>query len=235
MINALIDFLFPPVCHCCGDKLIEGEKFLCAACLVDFPRTGYHLYWSNNQAPNVDINPMESRFAGLVPFVHATSAFFYSKESNLAEVIKDFKYHKFPSLARYMGWFTAEELFPTGFFSGIDFICPVPLHWRKRMKRGYNQSEMIASGMSSVLKIPVSRDLVARKGHKTQTHLSREQRQSNTKGVFKLKNPDRYSGKHILIVDDICTTGSTMLSVAQAVVYACPGARISFFSLGVTY
>ena len=235
MINALIDFLFPPTCHCCGEKLVEGERFVCTSCLVDLPQTGYHLYWNNHSHPNADLNPMESRFAGVVPFVHATSAFFYNKESHLAELIKDFKYHKFPSLARYMGVIASDELVATGFFSGLDFIFPVPLHWRKRMKRGYNQSEMIGRGISIRLNIPLCRDLVAVKGHRTQTLLSREQRQKNTKDIFKLKNPDRYSGKHILIVDDICTTGSTMLSAAQAVLKACPDAKISFFSLGVTY
>lgn len=234
MIDALIDFLFPPVCHCCGQRLVEGEKYVCSLCSLDFPRTNYHLYWTNNSAPNSDLNPMEARFAGQLPFAHATAAYFYSRDSKLAELIKDFKYHKFPSLAQYMGRLAARELFPTGFFSGIDFICPVPLHWRKRLRRGYNQAEMLARGLSEELSIPYTKDLVAVKGHKTQTRLSREERLRNTRNIFRLRRADRYSGKHILIIDDICTTGSTMISAARACLDACPGLKISFFSLGVT-
>lgn len=235
MLKALIDLLIPPTCHCCGKSLVDGEKFVCMLCLADLPRTLYHLYWNDHSAPNSDLNPMEARFAGVFPFVNATSAFFYNRNSSLAELVKDFKYHKFPSLASYLGEVAASEVISSGFFSGVDFILPVPLHWYKRMKRGYNQSALIARGISKVTGIPVSLSLVARRGHRTQTHLSREQRQDNTRDLFRLKNPETFNGRHVLIVDDICTTGATMTSAAEACIKACPGLKISLLSLGVTY
>lgn len=176
---------------------------------------------------------MEARFAGLVPFVHATAPFFYGRETKLATLVQDFKYRKFPGLARELGRMAALELLPTGFFTGIDVIVPVPLHWRKRMSRGYNQCEQIAYGVGEKTGLPVATNLRAARRHSTQTHLSREERQRNIKGVFKVRKAEALAGKHILLVDDICTTGSTLTAAAQALLAVCPGARLSMMTIGV--
>lgn len=235
MLKALIDIFLPPVCHCCGEKLVEGERYVCMGCLFKLPRTMYHLYWNDHSSPNSDINPMENRFAGLFPFVHATSGFFYGRDSIVSELVKDFKYHKFPGLATFLGEVLADELRSTGFFSGIDYILPIPIHWTKKLKRGYNQTLMLARGLSAVTSIPVSQHLVALRSHHTQTRLSLDSRRENTKNLFLLKNAPSYAGRHVLILDDICTTGATMTSAAEACIAACPGLKISLLSLGVTY
>ena len=125
----IAEALFPARCHACDAALMAGERFICARCLHDLVRTRYH---------SVDDNPMAERFAGLIPFQRAAAQFFYRPESDMAVLVQDFKYRKFPGLARYLGHVAADELLPTGFFYGVDALVPVPMHWRKRTLRGYN-------------------------------------------------------------------------------------------------
>lgn len=231
----IIDLILPRVCHVCGKTLVGDERFICTICCSRLPRTLYHRYWGNTDSLNSDINPMEMRFAGLIPFVHATSAFFYAKDTHFAQLVQDFKYRKFPSLARHLGNIAARELLPTGFFTGIDVVIPIPIHWTKRMRRGYNQCEFIARGISEATGIPAGNQLRAARRHRTQTHLLREERLKNLKGVFKVVNQKEIDSKHILLVDDICTTGSTITAAASKIMEECPGAHLHILTLGVTY
>ena len=231
-LKLLVDLIIPRKCHICGEKLGQGEDFICLPCETELPRTAFHNYWKNTTGPNTDLNPMEERFAGQIPLVRATSLFFYTRDSAPAQLVHDFKYRGFPNLAEKLGTLAARELSPTGFFDGIDCICPIPLHRLKHHRRGYNQTEMIAQGVSKVTDIPLSTSLKAVKGHKTQTSLSREERIANTKDVFGVRNPELLEGKTILIIDDICTTGATILSAAHAIEKACPSARFSILTLG---
>lgn len=231
----LIDLLLPRTCHVCGKHLVGDEKFICTLCTSKLPRTLYHRYWGNTESLNSDINPMEMRFAGQIPFEHATAAFFYAKDTHFAQLVQDFKYRKFPSLAHHLGKLAARELIPTGFFSNIEVIIPIPIHWIKRMHRGYNQCDLIAKGLSDVTGIPLATNLRATRGHRTQTHLSREERMANLKGVFRIYRPNEIDGKHVLLVDDICTTGSTLTAAASKIMEECPSATLHILTLGVTY
>lgn len=222
----ILDLMIPPKCHICGDTLLKSEKFLCHKCAGSLPRTLYH---------SRKDNPMEMRFAGRFPFDRAAGHFFYTKDSSLASLIHDFKYRNFPSLARRLGNIMGTELKNIGFLNDIDVICPIPLHWTKRMRRGYNQTEYLALGISDATAIPVSEDLIVARMHTTQTHLDPIKRQQNTAGLFKLRNQGTYNGKHILILDDVCTTGATLTSAAEAILGAAPGAKISLLTLAVTF
>lgn len=228
-IYAAGDILLPRCCHLCDAPLMEGERSICQRCAADLPRTLYH---------REDMNPMAMRFAGFFPFRRATGFFFYAPGSSLAQLFQDFKYRGCPSLARDIGRIVGRELIPVGFLSDTDVIVPVPIHWWKRAKRGYNQSEMIARGISAVSGIPVDTSLVAARPHRTQTSLSHEQRESNTAGVFSLRNPARLRGKHILLIDDVCTTGATLRSAAMAILDSFPSdgsePSLSLLSIGVT-
>ncbi|MBD5269268.1 MAG: ComF family protein [Bacteroides sp.] len=227
-VRSVLDLIFPPVCHICGAALPPGDKFLCSPCIASLPRTLYHRDPSGT-------NPMEHRFAGIIPFRRGTGVFFYAPGSPLSQTVQDFKYRKFPGLARRLGQIMANELFPTGFFSGVDAIIPVPIHYTKRLRRGYNQSEMLARGISDVTGIPVSILLKAIKPHRTQTSLSHDARRHNTQGIFSLRHPERLRGKHVMVIDDICTTGATLLSAAEAILKDEPTTEISLISLGVTF
>lgn len=222
----LLSVFYPDVCHICGGRLSEGERHVCTFCLSRLPHTHYHRVAANN--------PMLARFAACGSVEAASALFFYSRESPLSRVVQDFKYNHFPSLAFSMGELMGSELFTTGFFSDISLILPVPLHIFRRMRRGYNQAGRIAAGISAVTGIPVGRNLYARRSHATQTGLTLSQRQGNTSGVFAVRQPEALAGKHLLLVDDVCTTGSTLLAASQALAAAVPGIRITILTLAVT-
>lgn len=232
-VKTVIDLIIPRLCHVCGQKLLNGEDFVCLSCHSRLPRTYFSNYWKNTTGTNADLNPMEERFAGHVLLGHAVSFLFYTRGSSTATLVHDFKYRNFPSLACWLGEAAAREFVSTGFFNGIDAILFVPLHWRKHLKRGYNQTERIANGVAKITNIPVKRNLLAIKRHRSQTSLSREERMKNTSGIFRVKNPHELKGKHLLIVDDICTSGATLLSCAKTIETHCPGVRFSFLSIGI--
>ena len=225
-LSHIFDFIFPRECHLCGCSLSSQDKFVCSPCLSKLPRTLYH---------RVKDNAMERRFMGQFPYRAATGHFFYSRGSELATLIHDFKYHRFPDLAAHLGSIVADELIVTGFLSDIDFILPVPMHFLKKSRRGYNQTEEIARGISSRTGIPVSKLLRAVRPHPTQTSLSLENRIKNTEGIFKVNNPELLKDKSVLIVDDVCTTGATLGSAARVIVDSVPGVEITLLTLGVTF
>lgn len=177
---------------------------------------------------------MERRFAGIVPYVRATGYFIYSRNSELAEAIHDMKYRRFPSVGKRLGEIVGEELQMAGFFDGADCVCGVPMHWKKKAARGYNQADFIAEGVSKATGLPVVGAIKAVKGHKTQTAMTLEQRQQNLKGTFRVARPELLAGKGVVIVDDVCTTGATMRSLAETVSREVPDCRIYLLSIGVT-
>lgn len=225
-LKNMLDFAFPATCHVCDGKLAPHERFVCTHCLSTLPRTGFH-----RRSPN----PMEERLAGRFRFEKATGHFFYSRDSAFSTLIQDMKYRNYPAIGNLLGKTVAEELFPTGFFSDIDLIVPVPMHYLKQAVRGYNQTFHIADGLGEALGIEVSHSLKAIKSHQTQTSLSGEQRRVNTSGIFKVEDGARLEGKHLLLLDDICTTGATLSSAGEAINVAVPSARLTVMTLGVTF
>lgn len=225
MIKEICDFFLPRTCHLCGCTLQDSEDEICVRCIETLPRSRYHL---------MENNPMERRFAGSVPFVRATGHFIYSRNSELANAIHDMKYRQFPSVGRRLGEIVGSELNMTGFFDGADLVAGVPMHWLKRAKRGYNQADYIAEGIASGAGLKTADVLVATRRHKTQTSMTLEQRQANLAGSFEVKSPEILSGKGLVIVDDVCTTGSTMRTLAAKVAESVPDCRIYMVSLCVT-
>ena len=224
-IEPAYNLIFPRSCHICGAKLDEPDRYVCSSCLSRLPRTRFH---------RMRMNPMEQRFAGKFPFLNATGYFFYGGESSTATLIHDLKYHHFKGLAHHLGEEVAKELLPTSFFSDVDAIIPIPMHWLKKARRGYNQTEIIAQGISDILSIPVLTNLKAGKPHKTQTKLTAQQRLTNLAGTFTVHNPDELTDRHILLLDDVCTTGATMTTAAETLLAAAPTLRITLLTLAVT-
>lgn len=225
VLKNLADFIFPRECHVCGNKLADHERFVCTHCVGLLPRTGYH---------RRDLNPMEERFAGQFRFEKATGHFFYTRDSALSQLVQDMKYRHFPEIGDMLGELVASELYSTGFFSGIDVIAPVPMHYLKQARRGYNQVAHIAGGIGKVAGIPVDNCLKAVRSHHTQTAFGRDERLDNMSGVFKVTDISKVKGKHVMLVDDICTTGATLSSASLALWEGEP-AELTLFTIGVTF
>lgn len=230
------NFIFPKTCHVCGAVLGDGEEYLCPLCLATIPRTGYH---------STKNNRFEERFAGVFPFEKGASLFFYEKSSPLADLVVEFKYKGYSGLAREMGRIMARELQPTGFLDGIEVIVPVGMPLWRRWKRGYNQAEELATGIADILgrkTVPVIDCLRARRYHSSQTRRSATDRRDSMRGMFTVKpkygpggpNARGLSQRTTLLVDDVCTTGSTMLAAAEALHAAHPDIRLRLLTLAST-
>lgn len=218
----LTELLFPRLCVVCGDKLIEQEQWICLHCLHHIPRTNFHL--------NPE-NPVAQLFYGRVQVEFATSFFYFSKGSKYQTLLHNLKYKGMKELGEEIGKHFGIDLLQSSDFSSVDLICPVPLHSQKEKKRGYNQSWWIASGIARQLNKPVSADNLKRiTATETQTRKSRFERWTNVEGIFELSNPEEFSGKHILLVDDVVTTGSTLEACAQAILSKST-ARVSIATL----
>ncbi len=222
--SSFVHLFFPRQCVVCGATLQEGEEGICMRCNMDMPRTNYHT------SPD---NPVEKMFWGKMPLERATSFFFYQKGGDFRNILHRMKYGGRKDLGEIMGRFMAAELKPAGFFKGVDVLVPIPLHPRKLKRRGYNQSEYIARGISNVTGIPVDAMSVVREKHtETQTHKSAYERWENVDGIFSVRHPENLTGKHILIVDDVLTTGSTTTACADAI-KCLDGVHISILTLAV--
>lgn len=218
--------LFPPVCPACGRPLVRGERGVCTYCRMTAPLTGY---W--NRADN----PVWQKLAALVPVVQASAFLFYVHGSGWRRLIHGFKYRGAWRPARDMGEWYGRYLAESGLYASVDAVVPLPLHAFKRMLRGYNQSEYIAEGIARQLGVEVDRTSVFRCRHTaTQTLRPRHERADNVAGAFAVRHPRRLAGKHILLVDDVMTTGSTLVACIEAVLRAVPDCRVSVATLAVS-
>lgn len=224
--KSFVDIIFPNVCTVCHRTLIDGEQFLCLECLMDMPLTNFHKSDSNSLTDRL--------FSRTVPIEKATSMFYYRRGNPYTALIHDTKYRGRPDVGRYLAELHAEELMSAGFFGDIDLLVPVPLHFLKQLKRGYNQAEKIADGIASVSGLPVVTPLRA-SWHRSQTRKDAHDRLRNALGTYSLCSDAAIENKHILLVDDVITTGSTVLACAGAVKAASPTTRISVYSLAATY
>lgn len=224
IFNGILDTLFPRFCPVCDSLLASHEHSLCTKCMSDIPCTCFH---------KQKFNPVEQLFAGKELIERAVGMFFYEKGNPYSNILHEIKYGNMPQLGRHMAAIYAKQLNENGIFADIDFIIPIPLHRKKLMARGYNQSEYIARGFADVLNTPVLSDvIIANKNHETQTHKGIYERWLNTQGIFAVKDTERLIGKHILIVDDVVTTGATLLSAALTIADV-PDIKISLATLGV--
>lgn len=222
--NDFLSLFFPKCCVLCGQSLIDGEHIICLHCFYRLPRTNFHTDRENR---------MEKRFFGKIPVEEASALFYFNKGSDFRHLIHLLKYKDRQDVGETLGRIAAKELLNSGTFAHIDCIIPIPLHPKKERKRGYNQAECIARGLSEILGKPVETTGVKRvKANKTQTKKSVLQRWFNVQEIFELQNAQKIEGKHILLIDDVLTTGATMEACATTLLKA-DNVKISLFTLAI--
>ena len=222
----LLDVISPRPCAICGERLSANERVLCGVCHMHLPLTRYEQHPLDN--------PMARLFWGQFPVERAAALFFYEPQAPVSRLIYDMKYHNMPEVAENMGILTAQQFVEAGFFDGIDALVPMPITWRRKWKRGYNQSHEMARGISEVTALPICNNVVKRVHFKqSQTKQHAWERLHNVDDAFRLIRPEAIANKHLLLIDDIVTTGATVTSCARELTKA-QGVRISVLALGLT-
>lgn len=223
--SSLLDLISPRTCVVCGQRLSVSEETICSKCNLHLPRTGFQ------QDPYENI--IAKIFWGQVPIERATALFYYEPHAETANILYEMKYKNHPEIGEVMGRLMARELQMSNFFEGIDGIIPVPLAKKRQRQRGYNQSHELAKGISEITGLPIYNKVVRRTVFEgSQTSLGRWERNENVEQVFELKDAPTVQGKHLLIVDDVVTTGATVIACAKELCKA-GGVRISVLSLGL--
>lgn len=204
----IADFFFPRTCRVCGQVLLRNEQHLCMHCLLAIPRTDFC---------NRPDNAMAQLFYGKLRVKNAAGFFFFAKGSDYRQLIHHIKYHGEKECGEYLGQLFVRENIDSGFFDGIDCVIPVPLHPKKERQRGYNQSEWIARGVARELNIPLVSDALVCRTHKSsQTRKGIYDRYLSTRDTFDVLSGNALQDKHILLVDDVVTTGATLLACGEA-------------------
>jgi ComF family protein len=222
MLNDFISLIFPQVCVSCGKSLYKNEHSICTYCSYHLPKTNYH-------ADNA--NPIAKIFWGRIN-IHSASAYYnFGKGGKVQHLIHQLKYRGQKDIGITIGKFYGFDLKKCDDFNTVDMVIPVPLHPKKKKKRGYNQSEFFATGLAHSMNTETDfTSLFRTYDSETQTKKSRFNRWKNVETVFKLKDENLLSGKHILLVDDVITTGATLEACAKTLLKI-PGVKISIATI----
>jgi len=223
--NDLLHLLYPHACAGCGSDIISEAQLLCVECSAGLPLTNFF---------DINANPVEKIFWGRIPVIGAGSLVYFTKQSIMQRLLHLLKYRGNKEVGLYFGRRIAEDIMDSPRFGDIDVIVPLPLHLKKQRSRGYNQAEVISTGLAEKLKLPVVTNAVNRKRRTTtQTHMNRIDRWGNMEGKFELTRPQYLAGKHVLLVDDVITTGAT-LEACGAEILKAEGCRLSIASVAYT-
>ncbi len=207
LIQRFIALLYPRHCEACGASLHSRERVLCLDCLYHLPRTGYWTESGNN---------MEKLFWGRLRLEHVCAFFFFNKGSRYRHLLHKLKYKGKKQIGIELGRRLGVELKSSFLYQTVDTVIPVPLHPKKQRRRGYNQSEQIAIGIAEATGWELNTQTVYRRRFtETQTRKTRIDRWNNVAEVFEVKHPEYVQHKHILLVDDVITTGATIEACAQ--------------------
>ena len=221
-LSDFFSLFYPELCAACGNHLFQNEKVICTSCIYHLPYTNFHL------EPD---NKLHHQFLGRIE-LHSSAAFLYFKKGGRVQhLLHQLKYNGKKEVGIRAGELYAYRLIDTAFIEGIDLIIPVPLHNKKFKKRGFNQAELFAKGLANGTEKQLRIDLLVRLiDNPTQTKRSRYSRFENVEQVFSLKNSNELAGKHVLLIDDVVTTGSTLEACARTLMQA-EGVKVSIATL----
>ena len=220
----LLELIYPTLCIACHNREIEVEGAFCLDCYAELPFTG--------QAYN-SYNDFMAHFKGKINIEHGAALFYFSKKGMVQNMIRDMKYKGMSNYGEILGRMMGGVLYDSPYYRDLDVIIPVPIHKKKERSRGYNQSFMIAKGINEVLNIEVDiASLIRIRNTATQTAMTREQRIKNLDNAFRLINPDTLTNKNILLVDDVLTTGTTLLECSKTL-FQIPGISLRFVTLAM--
>ncbi|MBL7697216.1 MAG: ComF family protein [Chitinophagaceae bacterium] len=223
--NDTINLLYPVVCPGCGSDSLSAGQVLCFDCINEMPVTDFYLH---------EQNPVERIFRGRLPLISACAHVYFTKDSAIQNMLHRLKYGGRKEIGIYMGKLIGEDLKTTAPGKSLQGLVPLPLNNKKQKKRGYNQAQVICEGIASKMNIPVLNDVIVRKKNtETQTHKSRAERWNNIEGKFELSNAAKVMNKHVLLVDDVVTTGATLESCGTELLKA-RGLQLSIAAFAYT-
>jgi len=224
MLHHLLNFFYPNICISCGNILLQREYLFCLHCLYNLPETRYHEF---------EHSPVSQLFWGRVPVENASSFLFYKKGDKVQKILHHLKYYGAKEVGFFLGNIYGIQLIQHEKWKKIDVIIPIPLHKKKVRKRGYNQSEWIAKGLSAGMQIPYNTNLLIRSEFtETQTKKNRFQRWQNVKEVFDITDSHLLNNKHVLLCDDVLTTGATLEAAMQKLTVI-PSIKMSVVTLAI--
>ncbi|NSL89577.1 ComF family protein [Chitinophaga sp. Mgbs1] len=223
LLSPLVHLFYPHCCELCGTDLSRTDELLCMTCQDTLPATNFHLYTNN---------PVSGIFSGRLPVTQATAAYYYSQASGLQRLIHRFKYRQRKDIALWLGKQMGHMLQESAWAATVDAIVPVPLNPRKEKERGYNQAAVLAAGIASVLNRPVLPQALVRSQYtSSQTRKNRISRWENVQTVFSADSC--VNGRHVLLIDDVITTGATTEACGHSLLEA--GAGVSICCLAYAY
>jgi ComF family protein len=207
LLDDFISLIYPRICMACGIGLYRNEEYICTRCRHHLPRTHFHL---DNE------NPVMKMFWGRVQLAGASAYYYFDRGNKVQNLLHQLKYNGQKELGVCIGELYGQELKKEEKYSSIDYVIPVPLHLKKERKRGYNQSEMFALGLAKSMEKIMRKDLIFRNREtETQTKKAKFRRWENVEKIFSIAEKQELEHKHVLLVDDVVTTGATLESCAQ--------------------
>ena len=216
--------LYPPLCLTCKNKISSKEQGICLECDHHLPRTNFQ---------TTKENKFTERFWGRIPVHTAAAMYYFNGNESVKKMIHGLKYEGKTKIGERIGRIFGKRLRKSSNFDDIDLILPVPLHWERQRERGYNQSDCFGNGLSDSLDKECRKDCLSRKVNTvSQTKKSIAERIENVSNIFEVEKPELLKGKHILLVDDVVTTGATLEACAEAILKV-PGTTVSMATIAI--